>query len=83
MLRIFQGLVKSTETHNLRISNIIFHHHDTKLANDFQYVSKYNLNAGLIAVNFEDENLNQIIAEVNRYCHILLRSFNSLYKLNI
>lgn len=63
--KINSGLIKSTENSVLRITNKIFHHHDIKLADDFENVSKQHLDTGLIAVNFEDENLTQIIAELN------------------
>ena len=65
-------MIKSTENSVLRITNKIFHHHDIKLADDFENVSKQHLDTGLIAVNFEDENLTQIIAVLNRYCYYYL-----------
>ena len=62
----FQGLVKTTENTILRISNKIFHQHDTILATQFQKVSTEYLNAGLMAVDFKDPQLNQLITDINR-----------------
>ena len=63
---MFQDLVKSTENNIMRISNKIFHQHDTSLATQFQLISTQNLKAGLIAVDFKDPNLSQLITDLNR-----------------
>ncbi|KAL5261987.1 hypothetical protein ACHWQZ_G007630 [Mnemiopsis leidyi] len=63
--KISAGLVKTTENTILRISNKIFHQHDTILATQFQKVSTEYLNAGLMAVDFKDPQLNQLITDIN------------------
>ena len=64
---VFQDLVKSTENNVMRISNKIFHQHDTLLATQFQKISTQNLKTGLIAVDYKDPNLNLLITDLNRY----------------
>ena len=65
-LSVFQDLIKSTENNIMRISNKIFHQHDTLLATQFQLISTQNLKAGLIAVDFKDPNLSRLITDLNR-----------------